>query len=187
MNLATSSMTLWIRIYINAVIISWYLCTVSLIMISSLNFQVILKFFISFIKEYRRLTFRLPCDVTNDVIITKNTFFGIIRDDLFIFEVKLKLCLIFQNFQNGRHFELEIKFFSSDMKPEVEYTSKVVMSISDICALDRRSSSNIDGDISISKFDILCDLVMSSMTSWNIICTTRHPQQCTCKILFLWN
>ena len=33
-------------------------------------------------------------------------------------------------------------------------------------AFDRRFSSNIDGDISISKFDPLCDLVTSPMTSW---------------------
>ena len=33
----------------------------------------------------------------------------------------------------------------------------------------RRSSSNIDGDISISKFDLLCDRVTSSMMSWKCI------------------
>ena len=33
-------------------------------------------------------------------------------------------------------------------------------------AFDRCSSPNIDGDMSISKFDPLCDLVMSPMTSW---------------------
>ena len=25
------------------------------------------------------------------------------------------------------------------------------------------------------------------MTVWNISCTTRHPKQCTCKILFVWH
>ena len=62
------------------------------------------------IKEYRGPTFRPPCDVIGDVIIMKDTFYGIIWDDLFISEVKLKLCLIFQNFQNGRHFELATNF-----------------------------------------------------------------------------
>ena len=38
-------------------------------------------------------------------------FFGIICGDIFISEVKLKLCWIFQNFQNGRHFELATNFF----------------------------------------------------------------------------
>ena len=52
-----------------------------------------------------------PCDVIDDVIIIKNAFLGIIWYDLLISEVKLKLCLIFQNFQNGRHFELATIFF----------------------------------------------------------------------------
>ena len=38
-------------------------------------------------------------------------------------------------------------------------------------AFDRRCNSNIDGDISISKFDLFCDLVTSSMTSWICIHT----------------
>ena len=38
------------------------------------------------------------------------------------------------------------------------------MSISGIWAFDRRSNSNIDGDISISKFDLFCYLVTSSIT-----------------------
>ena len=61
---------------------------------------------------------RPPCDVINDVITIK-PFFGIIWDDLFISEVRLKLCLIFQNFQNGRHFELD-KLFLPEVVPEVE-------------------------------------------------------------------
>ena len=39
-------------------------------------------------------------------------FFGIIWDNLFISEVRLKLSLIFQNFQNGRHLELATNFFA---------------------------------------------------------------------------
>ena len=64
---------------------------------------------ISFIKEYRGPTLRPPCDVTDDVIIMKILFFGIIWDDLFISEVKLKLCLLFQN---GHYFELATNFFT---------------------------------------------------------------------------
>ena len=47
---------------------------------------------ISFIKEYRGSTLRPPGDVIDDVIIMKIFFWGIIWDDLFICEVKLKLC-----------------------------------------------------------------------------------------------
>ena len=73
------------------------------------RFLIIMKIFvILFIKEHRGSTFRPPCDV----IIMKNTFYSIIWDDLFVSEVKLKLCLIFQNFQNGRHFELATNVFS---------------------------------------------------------------------------
>ena len=67
---------------------------------------------ISFIKEYRGPTLRPPCDVNDDVIIMKILFFGIIWDDLFIPEVKLKLSLIFQNFQNARYFEIATNFFT---------------------------------------------------------------------------
>ena len=34
-----------------------------------------------------------------------------VRDGILIFEVKLKLRVIFRNFQNGRHFELTTNFF----------------------------------------------------------------------------
>ena len=157
-------MTSRIRIYVNLIIIPWYLCTGRLMMTSSFIFSVIIKnVVISFIKKYRRPTLRPPCDVIDDVI-TMQIFVGIIWDDLYISEVKLKLCLIFQNFQNSRHFEL-IKTFLPEMMPEVEYTRKIAISISDILSFDRPSSSNIDGDISISKFDLFCDLVTSSMVS----------------------
>ena len=63
---------------------------------------------ISYIKEYRGPTWRPPCDVIDDVIIMKILFFGIIWDDLFISEVKLKLCLIFQN---GHYFCARDKLF----------------------------------------------------------------------------
>ena len=42
-------------------------------------------------------------------------FFGIIWDGIFISEFKLKLCLIFQNFQNGRYFELATIFFYREL------------------------------------------------------------------------
>ena len=48
-----------------------------------------------------------------------------------ISEVRWKLCLIFQNFQNGRHFELATNFFIGSYTG-VEYTRNIAMSISDI-------------------------------------------------------
>ena len=154
------------------------------------RFLVIMKnVVISFIKEYRRPTLRLPCDVIDDLIIMKKAFLGIIWNDLFISEVKLKLCPIIKNFKMAALLSSR-QTFLPEVIPEVEYTRKIAVSIPTFWAFDRRSSSNIKGDVSISKFDLLCDLVTSSMTSWvckNITCTTRHPQQCTCKILFVWH
>ena len=49
----------------------------------------------------------------------------------FISEVKLKVRLIFQNFQNDRHFELATNFLP-EVIPEVEYTRDMAISISDI-------------------------------------------------------
>ena len=54
--------------------------------------------------------FEATRDVIDDVIIMK-ILFGIIWDDLFISEVKLKLCLISKTIINGRFFEL-VQIFS---------------------------------------------------------------------------
>ena len=45
--------------------------------------------------------------------------------------MKLKLCSIFQNFQNGRHFEVATIFWLK-VVPKVEYASMIAMSIYDI-------------------------------------------------------
>ena len=59
------------------------------------HFLVIMKnVLISFIKEYRGPTLRPQCDIIDDVITMKNIFSDIIWNDLFISQVKLKLCLI---------------------------------------------------------------------------------------------
>ena len=70
--------------------------------ISARFFVVMKHVVISFIKEYRGPILMPSCDVIDDVIIMINTF--LLWDDLFISDVKLKLCLIFRNFQNGHHF-----------------------------------------------------------------------------------
>ena len=56
--------------------------------------------------------------------------------------------------------------FLPEVIPEVEYTRKIAVSIPTFWAFDPRSSWNIDGDISISKFDRLCNTVTSAMTAW---------------------
>ena len=89
--------------------------------------------------------------------------YGIIWDNLFISEVKLKLCLIFWHHQNGRHFGVLTIFFTGSNTGSWIYQQD---SHENFRYFDRRSSWYIDGDIAISKFDVLCYLVTSSMASW---------------------
>ena len=114
-------LTLWPDDIINDVMNTFsYKCSHNILMPMHRKFNVdifarllvIMKDVISFINDYRGPTFRPLRDVIGDVIILQNIFYGIIWDDLFISEVKLELCLIFQNFQNGRHYELATNFFS---------------------------------------------------------------------------
>ena len=62
-------------------------------------------------------------------------FFGIIREVLFISHIL------------------------PDVVPEVGCTSKIAMIIRDIWAFDRRSSCNIDGNTSVLKIDLFCDII----------------------------
>ena len=61
----------------------------------------------------------------------ENNFSCMIWDDLFISDVKLKLCLIFWHFQNGRHLS-SWRNILPEVTPEVEYATKITMSIRDI-------------------------------------------------------
>ena len=111
-------------------------------------------------KEYGGKLWGLP--VTSSMTSSPwKYFFGIIWDGLFISKVKWKQCLIFQN---GCHFQVATNFLP-DVIPEVEYSSKLAMGISDILSFWSTLYLKY-WDISISKFDVLCDLVTSPMTSW---------------------
>ena len=55
------------------------------------------------------MTLRPPCDVIDDVITMKNTFWYNLGRS-FISEVKMKQCFIFQSFQIGRYFEVATNF-----------------------------------------------------------------------------
>ena len=67
---------------------------------------------ISLKHEYRKRTLTSHRDVISDVIKIKNTIWGIISDDLFIPDVKMNLSKIFCKFQNGRHFEVRLSFYT---------------------------------------------------------------------------
>ena len=130
--LVTSSTTSWICIYINKVIISWYLCTRSLMMISLLSFLVIMKnVVISFIKEYRGLTLRPPGDVIDDVIFTKKLFWHNLGRSCHIWG-QIETVFNISKFSKRSHFELATNFFLPEVITEVEYTRKMAISISDI-------------------------------------------------------
>ena len=55
--------------------------------------------------------------------------------------------------------------FLPEVIPEVEFTRNMPLAFLAFWAFDRRSSSSIDGDMSIKNFELLCDLVTSSKTS----------------------
>ena len=89
------------------------------------RFLVIMKNgFISFIQEYRRQSLRLPCDVIDDFIIMKKSFLGIIWNDLFMSEVKLKQYPIIQNSKMAAILSSRQTFLPEGI-PEVEYTRKI--------------------------------------------------------------
>ena len=94
------------------------------------------------------------------------SFFGIIWDDNFISEVKLKLCLIFQNFQNGRHFELATNFFTGSYTGRRIYQKDSHEHIGHFELLIDAVMQIMTEIYQFQKFDLFCDLVTSSMTSW---------------------
>ena len=79
---------------------------------------------ISFKHEYRRPILTSRCDVISDVINMKSTFGGSILDGLSISNVKMNLSKIFQNFQNGRHFEVR-RTFKAEVVPEGDDAMKI--------------------------------------------------------------
>ena len=64
----------------------------------------------------------------------KNNFSGIISDDLLISIVKLKLCLYFDIFKIAAILRSR-KPFLQEVIPEVEYISKIALTISDILSI----------------------------------------------------
>ena len=108
---------------------------------------------IAFIKELSGPNLRPPCDVIDDVITTKifflarfRTIFSYLRSNwscvqYFYFEVATNFC-----YQKWYRLKLNVR--------------------ARFWAFVWRSRWAGDGDIAISKFDLLCDLVTSSMMSW---------------------
>ena len=107
----TSSMKQSMRVFKGVFTIQWYICTLSLKMISLFVLQLSQKMLFFLVKEY---SVRLWCHpVTSSMTTSPWKYFShIIWDDLIISDVELKLCLIFWHFQNGHHFEVATKLFT---------------------------------------------------------------------------
>ena len=150
-------------------------------------FLVIMKnVVIPFIKEYRRPNLRPPCDVIDDVIIMKNISLHNLERPFHI-SGQIEAVLNISKFSKWPPFWARDKLFYWKWYRKFNIPERYPLAFPTFWAIDRCSSSNIDGDISISKFDRLYDVINDVMGAWNITCTTRHPQQCTCKILFVWH
>ena len=112
-------------------------------------------------------------------------FFGIIWDDLFIYEVKMKLRFIFKNFQNSRHFKVATHFFTGsntgsciyqqDSHEHFRYFELLIDALAEIL-------------MDISQFTLWpADVIDNVMSAWYITCTTRLRQLSTCKIFPVWH
>ena len=132
---------------------------------------------ISFKHEYWKPTLTSRCDVIGDIINIKNTFGGIISDDLSISDVKMNLSKIFWKFQNGRHFEVRASF-TPEVVPEFGSYNKTGHTIPYILSFWFTRSSNINEVIAISKFDLLFNLVtyLFDLWPWNTTTFCTEPR-----------
>ena len=109
-NLMTSSMISSILFYIAIITISWYIYTLSLIRDFCSFFSYHEKCFLFHLQKNIEGLFKVNFwrhQLRHHYEILS---YGLIWDDLFIPDVKLKLCLTFWHFQNGRHFGVATKF-----------------------------------------------------------------------------
>ena len=113
-------------------------------------------------------TLRRPFDVIDDVITIKKLFllwFGTI------------FSYLMSNWSCVQYFEIfkmaailsPTNFFYRALYRKLNIPERLPWAFPTFWAFDRCCNSNIDGDISLSKFDLLCDLVTSSMRSWIFI------------------
>ena len=85
---------------------------------------------ISFIKEYRRPNLRPPCDVFDDVIIMKILIWHNLGRSFHIWD-QIEAVFNILKFSKWPPFLARNKLFFTGI-PEIEYTRKIAMSISDI-------------------------------------------------------
>ena len=122
---------------------------------------------ISYIKEYRESTLRPPCDVIDDVIIMKILFWHNLGRYFHIWG-QIEAVFNISKFSKWPPFWARDKLFYRKLyrKDNISLPERWPWAYRTFWAFDRRCKANNDRDISISKFDLFCDLVTSSMTSW---------------------
>ena len=131
------------------------------------RFLVILKNVVkSFINEYRGPNSRPPCDVIDDVIIMKNTFCWHNLERSFHIWGQTEAVFNISKFSKWPPFWARDKLFRRKLYRKLNMPARLPLVFPTFWAFDRRSNSNIGDDMSISRFDLLCHLVTSSMTSW---------------------
>ena len=99
--------------YISIIKIILYICTASLITIFMFTFY--LSWNMSLFHSWNNMEGRIGgCSMASWMASSpwKILFSDIFYDDPFLFEVKLKLCLTFQHFQNDRPFDVPTPFFT---------------------------------------------------------------------------
>ena len=82
------------------------------------------------------------------------------------------------------------KLFYRKLYRKLNIPEKIAMSISDILSFwSKLQLKYWRRYINLKIWPTLWpgDVIDDVMSAWNITCTTRHPQQCTCKILFVWH
>ena len=145
------------------------------------------KVVISFIKEYRLPSLRPPCDPIDDVIIMKILFLHNLGRSFHIWG-EIEAVFNISTFSKWPPFWARDKLFYRKLYRELNIPERQPWAFPTFWAFDRRYSSNIEGDISISKFDQFCYLVTSSMTSWiyiDIIVVISSWYLCTGSIMMI--
>ena len=101
----------------------------------------------------------------------ENTFLGIIWDDPFVSEVKLKLCLILEN---ARHF---LGREPANSHEHFQYLELLIHALVEILM----ENSNFKIRHTLWSADVIDEV----MSVWYITYTNRFHQLCTCKIVYV--
>ena len=143
---------------------------------------------ISFIKENRGPTLRPPCDVINDVIVMKILFWHNLERSFQIWG-QIEAMFNISKFSKWPLFWARDNFFAESYTGCWIYQKDSHEHFRHFELLIDAPAQILTRYITFKIWPTLWpgDVIDDVMSAWNITCTTRHPQQCTCKILFVWH